>query len=445
MQETFASVWRSAASYRPERGPAAPWLYAVARNAIVDRMRARTDTPGELPDSASTEPGPAERAESSYVSWRVQRAMEELPTRSGKSWSSRTGARCRRARSRASSGSRSARSRRDAQRPRSPRRSAGGGVRVTRTPDFDELVGRDFPASASGCSACTSMIVAAGPPPELAPELEAGPTLAMTLVKPKRELALRLHERHRQRRPASSSGASSAAALPRRSSRARGAGAARRGEDPARRARRSREWASFELPSSRSARRLSALRVLSSRCRAGSEDARDLALRHLASVRELQDFASSRRQLLDRALHAPRDVDDLGALGGPWLRRRGIRSPPGASVRAHPVDDRVARDGVERAPARARPVAAVERQTEANVSCTASSARCAVAQATQREAEYRTDVRGRAARNASRSWSATRTRRSESVSFLSPAASPRRLPQAAGKPRRRIQRESFMS
>jgi RNA polymerase sigma-70 factor, ECF subfamily len=81
VQETFASVWRSAASYRPERGPAAPWLYAVARNAIVDRMRARTDTPGELPDSASTEPGPAERAESSYVSWRVQRAMEELPTR----------------------------------------------------------------------------------------------------------------------------------------------------------------------------------------------------------------------------------------------------------------------------------------------------------------------------------------------------------------------------
>src|SRR5881392_1071064 len=37
-QETFASVWRSAASYRPERGAGAPWLYAVARNAIVDRI-----------------------------------------------------------------------------------------------------------------------------------------------------------------------------------------------------------------------------------------------------------------------------------------------------------------------------------------------------------------------------------------------------------------------
>src|SRR6266545_4577931 len=33
VQETFTAVWRSAASYLPERGPAAPWLYAVARNA----------------------------------------------------------------------------------------------------------------------------------------------------------------------------------------------------------------------------------------------------------------------------------------------------------------------------------------------------------------------------------------------------------------------------
>jgi hypothetical protein len=35
VQETFASIWRSAGSYRRERGPGAPWL-AVARNAIVD-------------------------------------------------------------------------------------------------------------------------------------------------------------------------------------------------------------------------------------------------------------------------------------------------------------------------------------------------------------------------------------------------------------------------
>ena len=80
-QETFAAVWRSAGSYKPERGPAAPWLYAIARNAVVDRLRSRDDMPVEPPDMTSDEPGPAERAESSYVSWRVHRALETLPVR----------------------------------------------------------------------------------------------------------------------------------------------------------------------------------------------------------------------------------------------------------------------------------------------------------------------------------------------------------------------------
>jgi RNA polymerase sigma-70 factor, ECF subfamily len=79
VQETFAAVWRSARTYRSDRGPGAPWLYAVARNAIVDRARGRTEPPGEVPDAASTEPGPEERAEASYVSWRVHRALSGLP------------------------------------------------------------------------------------------------------------------------------------------------------------------------------------------------------------------------------------------------------------------------------------------------------------------------------------------------------------------------------
>ena len=78
VQETFASIWRAARSYRPERGPGAPWLYAVARNAITDRGRARVEPPIEVPDSPSSEAGPAERAESAWTAWRVHRALEEL-------------------------------------------------------------------------------------------------------------------------------------------------------------------------------------------------------------------------------------------------------------------------------------------------------------------------------------------------------------------------------
>src|SRR5918911_2721391 len=81
VQETFVSVWRSAGTYKPERGPGAPWLYGVARNAIVDRSRVRAEPPAEAPDEPSLEPGPDERAEQSWTSWRVHRALEALPER----------------------------------------------------------------------------------------------------------------------------------------------------------------------------------------------------------------------------------------------------------------------------------------------------------------------------------------------------------------------------
>jgi RNA polymerase sigma-70 factor, ECF subfamily len=79
VQEAFAAVWRSAASYRPERGAGAPWLYTVARNAIVDGLRRTPEPAAETPDSPSGETGPPERAEASWLAWRVHRALEELP------------------------------------------------------------------------------------------------------------------------------------------------------------------------------------------------------------------------------------------------------------------------------------------------------------------------------------------------------------------------------
>jgi RNA polymerase sigma-70 factor (ECF subfamily) len=78
VQETFTSIWRAARSYRPERGPGAPWLYAVARNAIIDRSRARNEPPTEAPEEASPDPGPPERAEAGWTAWRIHRALEEL-------------------------------------------------------------------------------------------------------------------------------------------------------------------------------------------------------------------------------------------------------------------------------------------------------------------------------------------------------------------------------
>ena len=77
--ETFTAIWRSAGSYRPERGPGGPWLYAVPRNAIVDQARRRSEPAAEVPDSASDEEGPPQQAESAGSSRRLHRALAELP------------------------------------------------------------------------------------------------------------------------------------------------------------------------------------------------------------------------------------------------------------------------------------------------------------------------------------------------------------------------------
>jgi RNA polymerase sigma-70 factor, ECF subfamily len=79
VQETFASVWRAAGSYKPERGPGAPWLYAVARNAIVDNGRAKREPPVEGVEEKAGDETPADRAESGWIAWRVHRSLAELP------------------------------------------------------------------------------------------------------------------------------------------------------------------------------------------------------------------------------------------------------------------------------------------------------------------------------------------------------------------------------
>ena len=77
-QEAFTSIWRSAGRYDAARGPGAPWLYTVARNAIVDGLRRTPEPAAETPELPSPEPGPAEQAESAWAAWQVHRALETL-------------------------------------------------------------------------------------------------------------------------------------------------------------------------------------------------------------------------------------------------------------------------------------------------------------------------------------------------------------------------------
>lgn len=78
-QDAFVAIWRSARTYKSERGAGAPWLYAVARNAITDGLRRTPEPVAELQDGPGTGPDPAERAETAWTAWQVHRALEVLP------------------------------------------------------------------------------------------------------------------------------------------------------------------------------------------------------------------------------------------------------------------------------------------------------------------------------------------------------------------------------
>lgn len=78
-QEAFVAIWRSARTYDSGRGRGAPWLYAVARNAITDGLRRTPEPAAELQDGPGGGPDPADRAESAWTAWQVHRALEVLP------------------------------------------------------------------------------------------------------------------------------------------------------------------------------------------------------------------------------------------------------------------------------------------------------------------------------------------------------------------------------
>jgi RNA polymerase sigma-70 factor (ECF subfamily) len=46
VQEVFVTVWRRAASFRPDRGDPAGWLYTITRNKLVDHWRRQGERPG---------------------------------------------------------------------------------------------------------------------------------------------------------------------------------------------------------------------------------------------------------------------------------------------------------------------------------------------------------------------------------------------------------------
>ena len=84
VQEAFLSIWRGAATYRPERGGVRTWLCRVVHNRSVDRLRGRSSRPRqELPlERASAEPSLSDTWDSVAAELErdhVRSALDSLP------------------------------------------------------------------------------------------------------------------------------------------------------------------------------------------------------------------------------------------------------------------------------------------------------------------------------------------------------------------------------
>lgn len=81
VQEVFLRAWRSAASFDPELASLRVWLFAIARNVVIDESRRARARPWQAPvDAARVEQAPATVRfdDASVDAWIVEEALARL-------------------------------------------------------------------------------------------------------------------------------------------------------------------------------------------------------------------------------------------------------------------------------------------------------------------------------------------------------------------------------
>jgi RNA polymerase sigma-70 factor (ECF subfamily) len=80
-QETLLTVWRRASLYSADKGTAAAWIFAIARNLRIDRLRREVpwqELPGEH-EQAAEEPRADDLLDAKERQVRVRAALAQLP------------------------------------------------------------------------------------------------------------------------------------------------------------------------------------------------------------------------------------------------------------------------------------------------------------------------------------------------------------------------------
>lgn len=82
VQDTFLSVWRAAKTYDPKQAAASTWIYTVARNAVIDRLRRQGRPeigPSDLMFEAEEEPHADARIDNERRASYLRTALAGLP------------------------------------------------------------------------------------------------------------------------------------------------------------------------------------------------------------------------------------------------------------------------------------------------------------------------------------------------------------------------------
>lgn len=81
-QETLLTVWRKAALYSGDKGSATTWIFTIARNLRIDRLRrevAWQPLPDDIDEQEAPDPAPDEAVSERERSAKVQAVLAELP------------------------------------------------------------------------------------------------------------------------------------------------------------------------------------------------------------------------------------------------------------------------------------------------------------------------------------------------------------------------------
>ena len=78
VQDVMLTVWRKVDLYAPERGTVSTWIFTIARNARIDRLRRASSQPYEDVDSLELPSGEKDAEEEAFAGQQADRIADAL-------------------------------------------------------------------------------------------------------------------------------------------------------------------------------------------------------------------------------------------------------------------------------------------------------------------------------------------------------------------------------